>query len=594
MGTISDKLTYLTETKSRFVSGMTALEYPITQDTTFREMADMLYEEAIKKNLDVDLSDLPEYWHDAMKTAIAYTMILGSGYVHHIITTDNHHNVNYGKSIPIQKILYDTELYSKVINVGDITNGNGSTTDPAVISQLLTDYGHFENDLLLALGNHDDYTADQSQLYPLIANNSSLIGTDKVHFNYYCDDATHHIRYVVMDTPKGGDLNSFLKSAFDSAPSGYGIIIISHYPLCSYTFTVDGTDHTASDATSYGAKGAVFALGKPENPIICVLCGHEHVDHVEDYLGLGLFKQIALLNDGHYWQLYEKEEGTTDENAVTILSVNPTTKDVKLFRIGQVSQLPQRYSISYGEWATMAFHKDFGHTTQGFRYSENMYTCLKLLPLYDADNNLINYYVINESEESIDSIYETHYTDGVYVNRFTYQNNQNIRNYVFTKKPICWLYHGNGISDGATETVFGVYMTGSISADALTLVSAEDDIDLGYAPDDIQWITGIWRQGNNSIGTYSGYIGTAYISVEAGQEYVLSVDDPDWWTKYLSVVGTDRAGAFKSQVKYINNHKTTGDISFTIPDGVNYIQICCDNLANYTDKVSLTLVEADT
>lgn len=583
MGTIADKLSYLAETKSHFVDGMKALEYPIADGTTFREMADMLYEEAVKKTLDVDVSELPQYWVDNVKSAIAYTMVLGDGYVHHLVTTDNHYDLNYKKSVVIQKILHGTGLYSKVINIGDV--GNGSET---ISAKVLEDYARFGNDLIFALGNHDDNRGEPSRLYPLIENNSHAVGDDKIHFNYYYDDSDHKIRYIVMNTPRGQDTYDYTIEAYNSMPDDYCAIIVSHYPLIAYSFTVDGVEQSASDPTSYGNRLATLELGHKK--IACCICGHEHIDHVEDLYNIGIIKQITFMNDGYYWEWVKKEEGTTSENAVTIFSINTTTKDIKIFRIGQTSILPQRYSFKYEEPIDNMFHKNIFIDLHSFIINDpQSFMCLKRKDLYSEDGSLINYYIISLSGAPINTIYEIHYKNGAHIQRWAYLvNTAAVNKYDFTKKRIIWISHGNGINDGATEMIvcFNIESDVDATEDNFIIASQNDDYDLGYAINDLQWVDKIWRANGNGISEYDGYCGTKYISVQEGKTYRLSVEETGWSAQYLSIVGTDRSGAFKAQ---IYNKRASNEVIFTVPAGVHYIQMCSDNFANYKDKVVLEL-----
>lgn len=588
MNTIAEKLTYLGATKTKFYQAMTELGYPVTSGMALRDVVNFLVEEVVKKNIDVDVSSLPDYWQDDVVDALAYTMSLDDGYIHHLVTTDTHYDGNYKKSALIQKVLYDTGMYSKVINLGDVTNGATETTAGNVIS----DYEDYGDDFLLVLGNHDDYQATPSLLYPLIENNVHAIGEEKNLFNYYVDDTTNHIRYICINTPRGGNSRSLARQYINEAPSGYHVMILTHYPYIGYTFYVDGQERSAHLPSGAGEL-LVCNMGLSDKSLIGVMTGHQHIDHYDDYLNLGFVKQVTFLHDGYVSDRtdYPKVSGTNNENAVTILSVNPTTKDVKLYRIGRTSLLPRRYGYKYGKrQIDNAFTKGVLHTTNGGfnEYTEYpAFTCFKLLPVYDDNDNAIDYFIVNRAQGStIRYIYETRYVNGVLLERMTYTVTQrNISRY-----PIIYVSHGNGIKT-TTDFIVGLNMANdeygqSANANDLVLTDAPDKYDLGYDLDEIEWVAGFWRNGD-TISEYTGYIGTKFIKVKPGKSYTMHVEDASWSCQYLVVVGLNGGGKSTGNILYRSNKTSSGDYTFTIPAGTMYIQICSDNLANYTNKFSL-------
>lgn len=534
---------------------------------------DRIKELVVAEETSFDVSSLPDYWEDAVRDALVYTTALGDDYVHHLFTTDNHYDINYKKSVDIQRLLWATGLYSKVINLGDITDTHSQTQADNVIA----DYSDYGDDFLLAIGNHDDFGSDNSILLPLIENNENLQGNDVQHFNYYLDDDVNKIRYIVHNAPNSGRNFTDKVALVKNAPSGYQCMILSHYP--AYGYTSEFSDPPQAAWNAMGDNGLFDTTLLGDVPLIGFFCGHEHIDYHKDYLDAGIVHQNTLSNDGHSNDAvhYQKTVGTNTEQAITIVSVNTARQKVKFYRIGMPTSYGRRWEYSYKKSADEPKIKRLFLGTGGIVVGTNaQYTAL---PALDNDKK---YYLINNGDTTVYWEYRYDYLNGTkvarYSNRWTYKK--------YFQKVIARQIVRPATSS-ADKFIFGFETnetTGNL--DDFEIVTSIDQYDFGFDFADVPWTENRWLKDDNTIQTIEGYALSDLINLREGEQYKFSVDDANWNTQYLYVYGMTNDGVIQS---VLNQHtrQTVSSISFTVPDGCRYVVITGENLVGYLDKVQL-------
>lgn len=534
---------------------------------------DRIKEMIVAEDTDFDVSSLPDYWEDAVRNALVYTTALGDDYVHHLFTTDNHYDVNQKKSVDIQQLLWATGMYSKVICLGDITDGHTQTQADNVIA----DYEDYGDDFLLAIGNHDDFNSDSSILLPLIEDNENLQGNDVQHFNYYLDDDENKIRYIVHNAPKSSDFSDKV-ALVTGAPSGYQCMILSHYP--AYAYLSEFSDPPSQAWDVIGDDGLFSSVLLNDEPFIGFFCGHEHIDYHVDYLSAGIVHQMALSNDAcssvkdavHY----QKTVGTDTEQAITIVSVNTAKQKVKFYRIGMPTTYGRRWEYSYKKDASEPTIKQL-KLLGGGTITEGTKAQFAYLPALDNDKY---YYLVNNGNTTVHWEYRLDYLNGAYVSRYSHG---------WTFSPFAKVNARCVVppsTSSADQFLFGFETnetTGSL--DDFELVTNLDQYDFGYDFDEVPWYDGKWYDGTG-LASYAGYAASDLIKVREGETYRFSVDISGWSTQYLHIAAMTGDGLRHSSLVYITKGSTSA-ASFTIPEGIKYIVISSDQLSGNTDKVQL-------
>lgn len=395
MGTLSEKLNYLAETKRRFYAAMDALGYGVTAETTFRDAVNLLYSETFDDEIaEYDYSLLPEYYVDPVKGALKYALMLGNGYIHHTIITDSHFPLNYNHSPLIAKTLQQTGLFSKLIHLGDIMDSyEGLATAESY-------FGEFNGEMLFAIGNHEPYSdsAKMAEIYnAFLSDFDDLQGTPE-EFNYYWDDTTNHVRYIVFNNVNktaSWEKNPPWLSWATSLPAGWTFLTLSHYPTLG---------SLGYHAPRFAALGLNFAGS---------VYGHQHYD--ASYNIFNGTHAITFLNDGTTAQYNSngtvnttnpKIQNTANDAVVTIMSFNPTTKDVQFYRIGNHYEIPTVVSYKYNaesKWLSRKYISGEGQIKdQTASEAVDEYTYNKLVSLKDGNGNAKRTYIYLPTDKQIE------------------------------------------------------------------------------------------------------------------------------------------------------------------------------------------------
>lgn len=602
MGSIADKLDYLGKTKSRFMKAMSDLGYEVTSATTLRQAVDFLVEEAVRKQAeDFDVSSLPEYWGDNVKDALAHVLVLGDDYVHHLISTDNHYNINYRKSPDIMALLQDTGLFSRVINLGDVTDSHTQ----AQADNVLADYAPFVGNMLFAIGNHDDSGAgSESVLYPLISGDDSLQGTPE-SFNYYWDDEDYKIRYIVYNSPNVASFTPIYNWA-TGVPDGWTVLILSHYAGMSFMSDFSQEEPVSTETrTPYAKNLRPFFMANDNKFFAGWIAGHEHTDSLAVDTPFGVIHQAVLNNDGHSNDAvpWPKTQGTATEQAVTIMSINPKAKIVKFYRIGAVTRFGRSFEYSYAKPASGQGHwiPDYWiNTTPDFQSGtgdagKRAFLWSELLPLQDENGNKLMYQVYSKSGVSAYWFYGIAMDENYTVTR------------VSTSKVALGAFNigngnpprGSGSQPGMPSDAKYAYIAvewNSADIDASDLVLTDNPTletlvsQFGVSFSNVVWRENYWiATPPVTLGSETGYAVALYVIVKPGARYRLSVNDSGYTTTkpFCQIYGIDR---WRETTAILYQRKGKGSalpITFTVPETCGLICIGLGDAVGFTDKVVL-------
>lgn len=601
MGSIADKLDYLGKTKSRFMKAMSDLGYEVTSATTLRQAVDFLVEEAVRKQAeDFDVSSLPEYWGDNVKDALAHVLVLGDDYVHHLISTDNHYNINYRKSPDIMALLQDTGLFSRVINLGDVTDSHTQ----AQADNVLADYAPFVGNMLFAIGNHDDSGAgSESVLYPLISGDDSLQGTPE-SFNYYWDDEDYKIRYIVYNSPNVASFTP-IETWAKGVPDGWSVLILSHYAGMSFLSDFSQVEPVQTRTrTPYAKNLRPFFMANDNKYFAGWIAGHEHTDSLAVDTPFSVIHQAVLNNDGHSNDAvpWPKTQGTATEQAVTIMSINPKAKIVKFYRIGAATRFGRSFEYSYakppvgeGHWIPdywINTTPDFATGTgdagkRAFLWSE-------LLPLQDDNSSKLKYQVYSKSNVSAYWFYGIAFDENYTITRVsTMQKRLGAFNIGNGNPP-----RGGGQTGMPSDAKYAYIAVewDSADIDASDLVLTDNPTletlvsQFGVSFSNVTWRENYWiSTAPNVLQADTGTAVALYVIVNPGATYRLSVNDSGYTTTkpFCQIYGIDRWRESTQILYQSKNRGSTLPITFTVPETCGLICIGLGDAVGFTDKIVL-------
>lgn len=261
-------------------------------------------------------SNVPEYFQTDITNALTYINGLSNDYVNYIVVTDSHYDLSRVRNTPkLFNYLYQEGRFDKLIHLGDIVDGGGFN-DTGWQHLTEDDWWHFNKNWLFAQGNHDSaWSTSLATLASYFEAPSVRYTVNAKHNIYYYDNNSYKIRIIGSHHYSYKDdtdtLNAYVAAAVNK---GYKWMFIGHYRV---------------DETSDWVKDAVETFGN----FICSLSGHRHTDtfrtittDTKSLLDINLEADIqGQVNGG---------VGTNGEQCITLVSINPKTENIKLYRIG--------------------------------------------------------------------------------------------------------------------------------------------------------------------------------------------------------------------------------------------------------------------
>ena len=454
----------------------------------------------------IDLSDIESYFITDVINAMRYVEDLGTDdWVHHIVITDTHFTKNYGHSTAIVKAMQDTGKFSKVIHLGDITDD----AQEANYTEAIANYGQFNGDLLFAIGNHDamgDYGWATYYYNNLLDEDTDIVVDSSSNYNYYWDDAEHQIRYIVYDYHTGGD--AYALNRVKDAPSGYAVITMCHY-----------RDQIESSI--------LIPLIGHQLEYIGNFAGHSHVDS-KKALYANMYNQVILTNDG--WANdnanYVKVDDTNDSQAITIMSINTSTRNVKFRRIGIANSLTKAWEYTWVKGGSVEAWIKGGMWGLGvLTESANAYYCTKLYPCADNGNNLT--YTVYSTSGTISYIYVIGINSSG-----DFQTNQRLTqaaSAVWNRRMWITKY---GTTNHFTSAVASFLISINNANDDIVstndIVVSSEHVDLGVTFSNVTWDTGYYLSSSGKDTTDTDAVTSYGFDVLPSTQYRFYVDDADW------------------------------------------------------------------
>lgn len=292
----------------------------------------IIYEgESLSVESDSHIDVAPVYRKSVVDT-LNYVEALGSEYVHYIVITDMHYPQNGRMSLKLVNTLMDSGHFAKILNLGDVVN----TTVASELNMLLFDnVGKYNGDIIFAIGNHDTISGSgkfgDDELYKaLLSKADYTYRSSDDHYNYYYDDTLRKIRFIVWDTIHSPSASLDWVESCMPTDATWTVFLCSHY----YPKTADIAETSESWMADADSERIISILSSASCKVGGYLAGHKH----KDIFGKvnSKFYLTCFLDDGQRSSEVSKVEPANFYNhqALTIMSVNEQTGDVKYKRIG--------------------------------------------------------------------------------------------------------------------------------------------------------------------------------------------------------------------------------------------------------------------
>lgn len=269
----------------------------------------------------VSFDDIPDWYKTDVQNAVVYLNGLDDGYVNYIVMADTHYGDAYPNAPKIFNYLYQECRIDKLIHLGDMLadSGLGSANWNALIN---ADFFHFKK-WLFAQGNHDTgLSVDLAEALTYFETTQNIKYTASAYHNiFYYDNPSYKIRFIGVHFYNYMDdkytLERYIALAVEK---GYKWIFMNHFPTWYFE---------ENDADMLWLKSMIETYGN----FICSINGHWHADN---------FNQISS-GTKTFWEFnfdadisgIRETYGENSDQVVSILSINPTTEDMKIYRIGR-------------------------------------------------------------------------------------------------------------------------------------------------------------------------------------------------------------------------------------------------------------------
>lgn len=302
---------------------------------------------------DIDVTDVVSFYKQDVRDAVTYLRNLGEDYISYAIVTDEHYSENgdnYGYAPNILKSLYKNGVIDKIWTLGD-----GADYGRKVLLEMWRDTHADILPYTFALqGNHEayvalnDFTLEEiyawlkTNVWDVMAQPTEFGGVD--HSYFYYDNSEYKIRFIFLDPNRDStSQKDWLYQTAQSVPEDWIYFVVAHEG--AFAYHVDGyKDYSFyRDQILFGNFEKDF---KNDTKLGCVICGHKHCDILQENSGI---KQVCFLCDSCKnaggtetmgITLPSRNRNNNTAQAVTILSINPTLRKIKLYRIGQVMNNP--------------------------------------------------------------------------------------------------------------------------------------------------------------------------------------------------------------------------------------------------------------
>lgn len=297
------------------------------------------------------ISNVQSYFRARTQEVENQIKALSSEWQSVVFVTDMHSWGNRQHSQAIALYLLANTPVKCIILGGDFCFSTWDESEYSTYVSPLLQSG-FLDDIYTLYGNHELWgssAADSApKLYADFLESKSNISGNLQSIYYYFDDADNKTRFVFINTSDGSQYVmpntqlEWLQSVVQLPNSTWSVIVFGHV-------NIDDLGGMTTDNEQNGAAIAT-AIASSNGSIIGYICGHQHIDGISTISG---FHQATLycdkLENSNYYPGYsvtDRERDTIQEQAVSVISFNTTSKQVVIRRIG-VQSPNQTLAYSY-------------------------------------------------------------------------------------------------------------------------------------------------------------------------------------------------------------------------------------------------------
>lgn len=309
------------------------------------QSVELTYSYDINGNLLIDNSEygienVVEYYRQPLLSMCSEISALSSDWQNVIFLTDTHGSANkqHSQAMAIYMLEHIPNIDFIHLN-GDFSNDTFDMTQyQTFMSTFLS--RKTANWTYAAHGNHETYGSQASLAMPQIAEDF-LLPKDNVHGNlartyYYFDNAAKKTRWMVINTSEDSaysitrEHRQWIEKNVVLPDTDWHLVVMGHVNLWDCGGITTQNEN--------GATNIINAILSTNGNLVGYICGHQHIDFVGN---TGQIWQATLMCDRfentNYYDGYsytQRVAGTTNEQALSILSLNTKTRNVVIRRIG--------------------------------------------------------------------------------------------------------------------------------------------------------------------------------------------------------------------------------------------------------------------
>lgn len=295
------------------------------------------------------IDNVVEYFRTDTLSTASEIDALSNDWTNFVFVTDTHGSANKQHSQAIALYLLDNTSAKMIVLNGDYSANNWSKSEYDAYMKPFLDSGLVRK-IYATMGNHETFgggsaEAKQSIYSDFLADKTNITGSLQDIY-YYLDDARNKIRYMFINTSDNGATTAsatqinWITSNVVLPASDWSLLAIGHVNLLKMAGV------TYMDESNGSA--IVSAIDNCNGTIIGYLCGHQHIDYCEK---LGNFQHTTITCDrfenSNYYDgisITNRVAGTNTEQSVSVVSINPKTRNVVIRRVGAGRNMPISYS----------------------------------------------------------------------------------------------------------------------------------------------------------------------------------------------------------------------------------------------------------
>ncbi|MBR3346274.1 MAG: metallophosphoesterase [Solobacterium sp.] len=261
---------------------------------------------------------------------------LSTDWTNFVFITDPHGKANKQHSQAVALyLLSNVANISRIVLNGDYVDDAWYQTEYDIFMQPFLDSDCIER-TYATVGNHDH--GHEQQIYDdFLADKTDIIGSAEDCY-YYVDIPTKKLRLMFVNTSNG---SAYLGVSTDELTWIQQNVVLpsTDWHLCVIGHSNPNSLGGITTMNMSGASDFISAVNQCNGHIVGYFCGHQHIDDTR--LISGGFQQTTLLcdrfeNTNYYdgLSVTNRVEGTANEQAISIISINTKTRNVVVRRIG--------------------------------------------------------------------------------------------------------------------------------------------------------------------------------------------------------------------------------------------------------------------